>query len=812
MTPEQRQQIEKQIQSDFSEMQKKLKELQNEIKSETDENKKQEKNNEIQKLEKELSEMERLIDTLSSLQEADLQSLKTKLEETKKAYQEYRWEVADLQNERTPTPTTYELLKDSETCNRLLNIISSNPKEFANLPWDTAEKKLEYIFEKIHNSMVLFLKNKLWNSENIEKVINNTISPAFERNLLELLRDQWNETNVSMLQWMDKISRGSFGKLISWVSDFAKKATWSYNKFSQWINALDYLSVHNWVLRNPSKSEVLSNPLKFKEYMNDARFSAEGFSPYETITDNIFKVDENQTFEFGMTLQEKQSILAQIWNIQVVNNPRTTSLITKMLDKPEQFLQKAEWLQQTANGLLDWVSSLNSVTKMFWVDILWEITKKPEKRSFLYKIMDFVCKLIWITWWLEWIVKRRRLDRLNLTDEKNENISQIIKEYQKIAWKGTDVSITDANSCVSALSDFSLTDLDKQSTTKWDHLRDVMAENMNLNLLNPSVVQQSLWNEYLKKEIVTVNWKQQERTVVDTSKFSEETKKELAHKHIINMKNHLWNYNDLKNFYENIHNTDDLAICMTTSLYADKNDVIEWIKAKVFLPENYWTVRSDGTVETTDQNTSGLSELTSDEKSEMQNLLEQSKTPNKLNYLENKTYKKYLNIVERNLNLPKYSLECVCFQESTWYLYNWSSIRWSNKWAQWLFQFIPSTSDTYMKHNTLNEKYWKTFTSRDEFLKDPLATARAAWIMYSEFMREHKYNFQSALACYNWWIGNYKNNIGGDWVNLNTDNFNKAAGETKAYVENITKNIMQHNSISWSDFLSVDLWKCLWNS
>jgi hypothetical protein len=29
-------------------------------------------------------------------------------------------------------------------------------------------------------------------------------------------------------------------------------------------------------------------------------------------------------------------------------------------------------------------------------------------------------------------VKRWRLDKLNLTDEKNENISQIFNEYQKL--------------------------------------------------------------------------------------------------------------------------------------------------------------------------------------------------------------------------------------------------------------------------------------------------------------------------------------------------------------------------------------------
>ena len=47
------------------------------------------------------------------------------------------------------------------------------------------------------------------------------------------------------------------------------------------------------------------------------------------------------------------------------------------------------------------------------------------------------------------------------------------------------------------------------------------------------------------------------------------------------------NYDNLNDFYSNIHNTDDLAVCMVASLYANKDDIVEWIKAKVFLPENY---------------------------------------------------------------------------------------------------------------------------------------------------------------------------------------------------------------------------------
>jgi hypothetical protein len=81
---------------------------------------------------------------------------------------------------------------------------------------------------------------------------------------------------------------------------------------------------------------------------------------------------------------------------------------------------------------------------------------------------------------------------------------------------------------------------------------------------------------------------------VDESKFTDDTKKELVHKHIINMKNHFeTNYNDLKDFYENIHSTDDIAVCMTVSLYAYKNDVIDGVKVKAFLPENYLSASSN---------------------------------------------------------------------------------------------------------------------------------------------------------------------------------------------------------------------------
>ena len=370
-----------------------------------------------------------------------------------------------------------------------------------------------------------------------------------------------------------------------------------------------------------------------------------------------------------------------------------------------------------------------------------------------------------------------------------------------------------------------MTDWNNNSpSTRWDHLWFSIVDNLDLSLVDPSVVKSLVWDNYVTKtEEILPNWKKQVKETVNVAEL-EKIKKDFVYKHITTMKNHFReNYNDLTDFFKNIRSVDDISISMTTALYANKEDVIEWIKAKIFLPESYGVVYSWNQWEWTDNSGNwnawvevatawaawaALLDLTSSEKSEMQNLVEQSKTPNNINYLENPTYKKYLNVIERDLKLPKHALECVCKQESQWKLYNWKNIIWSRAWAQWLFQFMPGTADSYMKNSQLWEKYWKTFKSRDEFLKDPLATAWAAWIMYSWFLSKG-YSFQSSLACYNRWEWHYKGKFK-DKKALTAWDLEKLPNETKKYVENITKDVLAHNSASSSDILA-DLSKYSWN-
>ena len=99
MTPEEQQkkkELEQQISVEFSQLQQNLWDLKKNVEIETDETKKQENSKKIKEMEAELSEIkvwkERL-ERLTSLQEQDLQSLKTRLESLKNTIKSFRWEI-----------------------------------------------------------------------------------------------------------------------------------------------------------------------------------------------------------------------------------------------------------------------------------------------------------------------------------------------------------------------------------------------------------------------------------------------------------------------------------------------------------------------------------------------------------------------------------------------------------------------------------------------------------------------------------------------------------------------------------------------
>jgi hypothetical protein len=61
--------------------------------------------------------------------------------------------------------------------------------------------------------------------------------------------------------------------------------------------------------------------------------------------------------------------------------------------------------------------------------------------------------------------------------------------------------------------------------------------------------------------------------------------------------------------------------------------------------------------------------LSNEDNNKLNEIVQKSKEPNNVNYLEENVYKKYLNHIEASLNLPKNTLQSVCYKESEGKLY-----------------------------------------------------------------------------------------------------------------------------------------------
>ena len=78
---------------------------------------------------------------------------------------------------------------------------------------------------------------------------------------------------------------------------------------------------------------------------------------------------------------------------------------------------------------------------------------------------------------------------------------------------------------------------------------DSMVKNMDISLVSPAVVQQILWDSYLKKE-TTEKW-ETKISINEPEKVTDADKLKLAQGHLTLMKSHLENYkdSDLSDFY-----------------------------------------------------------------------------------------------------------------------------------------------------------------------------------------------------------------------------------------------------------------------
>ena len=211
-----------------------------------------------------------------------------------------------------------------------------------------------------------------------------------------------------------------------------------------------------------------------------------------------------------------------------------------------------------------------------------------------------------------------------------------------------------------------------------------------------------------------------------------------------------------------------------------------WLTALQWWIESPWTSGSENDESSVDDRAGGsqrVSYETDYNQSHIDDLHTNYSSHKEKKYLNDQEYMNYLNSLEVAYWLPKFLLRSVMKRESQWELYKNGSIIWSNKWAKWLFQFMPDTATEWAG------KLWWWVTQKD-IQESPKYAALAAARMLKNIgeVEGGWFDMYKALISYNFWPRNY-NEIFGVQKPYDKSKFDelkrKSNGETSQYITDI---------------------------
>jgi hypothetical protein len=181
---------------------------------------------------------------------------------------------------------TYELLRGTKTEEGLLKVMDNSLFDTYQEPLknpsaadteqekkEKLDKRLENILKKINGTIREYLLTQFNidpTKEAIPPVITEVMVPAIEWYLMDFLTGSHTD-NITNLTAANQLSiKGDnpleqFTSLLTSVGDITGKVTAASNKATSLINAIEFLEVHKNLFTKAQQSEILRNPLHFKE-------------------------------------------------------------------------------------------------------------------------------------------------------------------------------------------------------------------------------------------------------------------------------------------------------------------------------------------------------------------------------------------------------------------------------------------------------------------------------------------------------------------------------------------------------------------
>ena len=493
---------------------------------------------------------------------------------------------------------TYEILEWTWLKEKMLKVLAdptfNNYPELKDL---TPEKRVEKIFRKINIVLTKFYEKK-FNIDSKEKVpeyITDVFVPATERYLMDILKETWHENNVNFLWEITKINLESISSLFTGINDFSKKFTVPYTRWKALLNVVDFVSLpknqeQTKKLKNPYEvyENLLKDPIFTKVFKSDGE-NSDTVVNINTITWDQFNLTDLKTplsqEELDKKLEEwKNKMKAELWSIQMVESPDTVKKILWVLDKADSFMTSTKKLW---DNLIDNIDSFwnmaQAVNNSFWFDAR-SFLKNLEKKPIIWGIISFVLSLLGFSWWIwgiEKAWKKRKIDR-DLDSTKKDYIEEVYRKYmlnKKIEsstakdllnkyWIKVDSKYEDK---FAIDIDLIKSEINEKIWENW--------ELINLSTLNSINTNNFKWKNFVEE---VKDWKK--KTLKLKKSLTESERQNFIEWYVLTILNQY----KKKNKLESLKDADSLAFSMIAWVTLNKDDVIDWVEAEVFLPSQFY--------------------------------------------------------------------------------------------------------------------------------------------------------------------------------------------------------------------------------
>ena len=493
---------------------------------------------------------------------------------------------------------TYEILEWTWLKEKMLKVLAdptfNNYPELKDL---TPEKRVEKIFRKINIVLTKFYEKK-FNIDSKEKVpeyITDVFVPATERYLMDILKETWHENNVNFLWEITKINLESISSLFTGINDFSKKFTVPYTRWKALLNVVDFVSLpknqeQTKKLKNPYEvyENLLKDPIFTKVFKSDGE-NSDTVVNINTITWDQFNLTDLKTplsqEELDKKLEEwKNKMKAELWSIQMVESPDTVKKILWVLDKADSFMTSTKKLW---DNLIDNIDSFwnmaQAVNNSFWFDAR-SFLKNLEKKPIIWGIISFVLSLLGFSWWIwgiEKAWKKRKIDR-DLDSTKKDYIEEVYRKYmlnKKIEsstakdllnkyWIKVDSKYEDK---FAIDIDLIKSEINEKIWENW--------ELINLSTLNSINTNNFKWKDFVEE---VKDWKK--KTLKLKKSLTESERQNFIEWYVLTILNQY----KKKNKLESLKDADSLAFSMIAWVTLNKDDVIDWVEAEVFLPSQFY--------------------------------------------------------------------------------------------------------------------------------------------------------------------------------------------------------------------------------